>query len=187
VCGSAGHCLDTRQFVALYSTPLIPTICRMISRYAVAALAFAAVPEAASFVAAPLPMGRAARMGAVRSAATRPAVHSLRSTAAAAAGTGNVPGYGDLTNVQLSPMNGKALKDKEFPSVKEVKNAMPEGTWVRDDKVGSVHIIARYCITCPHLAFPLLSFHQTGCRFVPVHIQAAMRCGAGAAWGDMRA
>jgi len=80
-------------------------------------------------------MGRAARMGAVRSAATRPAVHSLRSTAAAAAGTGNVPGYGDLTNVQLSPMNGKALKDKEFPSVKEVKNAMPEGTWVRDDKI----------------------------------------------------
>lgn len=105
----------------------------MMSRsLAVAAFACAAMPEAAAFVGAPLPVGAAARMGGVRAAATRP-VQTLRATAAASPAV--VPGYGDLTNVQLSGLKGQALKDKEFPSVQEVKKAMPEGTWNRDDKV----------------------------------------------------
>ena len=107
----------------------------MLSRStAIAVVACTAAPQATAFVAAPLPV---ARLGAARSTATRPAVHALRATAAAGVNTasGVVPGYGDVTNVQLSGLNGKALKDKEFPSVAEVKKAMPEGTWVRDDKV----------------------------------------------------
>jgi len=104
----------------------------MLSRsVAVAALA-GALPEAAAFVGAPLPVGTAARMGAARSAATRP-FHSLRATAAASPAV--IPGYGDVSNVELSGLNGKALQDKEFPSVQAVKKAMPEGTWNRDDKI----------------------------------------------------
>ena len=106
---------------------------KMLSRsVAVAALA-GVLPEAAAFVGAPLPVGTAARMGAARSAATRP-FHSLRATAAASPAV--IPGYGDVSNVELSGLNGKALQDKEFPSVQAVKKAMPEGTWNRDDKVG---------------------------------------------------
>ena len=106
----------------------------MMSRsVAVAAFACTVMPEAAAFMGAPLPMGASARMGGARSAATRP-FQTLRATAAASPAV--IPGYGDLSNVQLSGLNGKALKDKEFPSVQAVKQAMPEGTWHRDDKVG---------------------------------------------------
>lgn len=125
----------------------------MLSRsMAMTVVACTAAPQATAFVAAPLPV---ARLGAARSTATRPAVHALRATAAAGVNTasGVVPGYGDLTNVQLSGLNGKALKDKEFPSIPAVKKAMPEGTWVRDDKVlrcacASVcqHVIVSMCI-----------------------------------------
>jgi len=111
----------------------------MLSRStAIAVVACTAAPQATAFVAAPLPV---ARLGAARSTATRPAVHALRATAAAGVNTasGVVPGYGDLTNVQLSGLNGKALKDKEFPSVAAVKKAMPEGTWVRDDKISLMY------------------------------------------------
>lgn len=105
----------------------------MMSRCAaVAAMACAVVPEAAAFMASPMPLGAAARMGAARSAATRP-LHALRATAAAPPSL--VTGYGDVSNIVLSGLNGKALKDKEFPSKREVEAIMPEGTWVRDDKV----------------------------------------------------
>jgi len=105
----------------------------MMSRsVAVAAMACAAMPEAAAFMGAPLPMGTAARMGAARSAAARP-LHALRATAAASPSL--VSGYGDVSNIVLSGLNGKALKDKEFPTKREVEAIMPEGTWVRDDKV----------------------------------------------------
>jgi len=100
------------------------------ARTTVALVACAAVlPEAASFM-APLPLG-AARMGS-RSAATR-SVQSLRATAAAAPHT--VEGYGDMSNIVLSGLKGVALKDKVFPTKREVEAIMPEGTWNRDDKV----------------------------------------------------
>jgi hypothetical protein len=104
----------------------------MYRSIAVAAMACAAMPEAAAFMASPLPMGSAARMGAARSVATRP-LHSLRATAAAQPSV--VSGYGDVSNIVLSGLNGIALKDKVFPTKKEVEAIMPEGTWVRDDKV----------------------------------------------------
>ena len=105
----------------------------MMSRCAaVAAMACAVMPEAAAFMASPLPLGAAAQIGAARRAATRP-LHALRATAAAPPSV--VTGYGDVSNIVLSGLNGKALKDKEFPSKREVEAIMPEGTWVRDDKV----------------------------------------------------
>ena len=113
--------------------------CVLMSRCAaVAALACAAMPEAAAFMASPLPLGAAARMGAARCAATRP-LHALRATAAAPPSV--VTGYGDVSNIVLSGLNGKALKDKEFPSKREVEAIMPEGTWVRDDKVRCSNIL----------------------------------------------
>jgi hypothetical protein len=96
------------------------------------------MPEAAAFMASPLPLGAAARMGAARCAATRP-LHALRATAAAPPSV--VTGYGDVSNIVLSGLNGKALKDKEFPSKREVEAIMPEGTWVRDDKVRCSNIL----------------------------------------------
>ena len=102
----------------------------MMSRCAaVAAMACAVMPEAAAFMASPLPLGAAAQIGAARRAATRP-LHALRATAAAPPSV--VTGYGDVSNIVLSGLNGKAFKDKEFPSKREVE---AEGTWVRDDKV----------------------------------------------------
>lgn len=101
------------------------------ARWTVALAACAAVlPEVAAFM-APLPLG-AARMGSRSAATTRP-VQSLRATAAAAPHT--VEGYGDMSNIVLSGLKGVALKDKVFPTKREVEAIMPEGTWNRDDKV----------------------------------------------------
>lgn len=97
----------------------------------VAALACAAMPQAAAFMGAPLPIG-SSRLGAARSVGTRP-VQSLRATAAAIPST--VDGYGDISNIVLSGLKGVALKDKVFPTKREVEAIMPEGTWKRDDKI----------------------------------------------------
>jgi hypothetical protein len=104
----------------------------MTRSVAAAALACAAMPEAAAFMGAPGMVS--ARMGAARRVATRP-LQSLRATAAAAPSTSVLAGYGDVSNIVLSGLNGMALKDKVFPTKREVEAIMPENTWVRDDKV----------------------------------------------------
>jgi hypothetical protein len=117
----------------------------MMSRtLAAAAFACAAMPEAAAFMGTNLPMG-AARMGAARSVASRP-MQSLRATAAAQPAV--VPGYGDVSNIELSGLNGMALKDKVFPTKREVEAIMPEGTWVRDDKVCCLFVCLSLFCAC---------------------------------------
>ena len=93
---------------------------------AILAWVYVIIPQAAAFLGAPLPMG--ARMGAAR----RPTC-PIQSPRAAA--TSTIGGCGDLSRVVLSGLKGLALKDKAFPTKREVEAVMPEGTWVRDDKV----------------------------------------------------
>jgi len=118
----------------------------MTRSVAAAALACAAMPEAAAFMGTPggSPMV-SARMGAARHVVTRP-LQSLRATAAAAPSTSVLAGYGDVSKIVLSGLNGMALKDKVFPTKREVEAIMPENTWVRDDKVLILCVFVCVCV-----------------------------------------
>lgn len=103
------------------------------------------VMDAALGFMTPMPVGSAARLAGPRmhSPAVRRAapvgLSGLRATASAT-NIGEADLYGDLTNVQLSGLNGKALKEKPFPNKKEVFSVMPADTWTRDTKVNPTFI-----------------------------------------------
>ena len=124
----------------------------MTRSVAAAALACAAMPEAAAFMGAPGAPMVSARMGAARRVATRP-LQSLRATAAAAPSTSVLAGYGDVSKIVLSGLNGMALKDKVFPTKREVEAIMPENTWVRDDKVLILCVCVCVCVCAMFLLF----------------------------------
>eukprot|EP00286_Rhodomonas_abbreviata_P005688 CAMPEP_0181315896 /NCGR_PEP_ID=MMETSP1101-20121128/15613_1 /TAXON_ID=46948 /ORGANISM="Rhodomonas abbreviata, Strain Caron Lab Isolate" /LENGTH=568 /DNA_ID=CAMNT_0023423121 /DNA_START=141 /DNA_END=1844 /DNA_ORIENTATION=+ len=120
---------------------------------ALATAAVCGVMDSAMAFMAPMPAGSAARMATshrMHSPAARRsapvALSSLRATAASI-DTGTPDLYGDLTGVQLSGLNGKALKEKEFPNKKEVFSVMPKNTWDRDDKISLMYAAISTALT----------------------------------------
>jgi hypothetical protein len=119
----------------------------MFARNAATAAVFcAAMAPAAAFMTSPLPAAGA------RLAATRPARVGLQRPMsvrvhATAAAMPNIADYGDVTNVQLSKLQGKALIDKEFPNKKQVFAALPKDTWVRDDKISLMYAAISVALT----------------------------------------
>mmetsp|Transcript_44824 Transcript_44824/g.105113 ORF Transcript_44824/g.105113 Transcript_44824/m.105113 type:complete len:470 (+) Transcript_44824:127-1536(+) len=110
------------------------------------------VMDAALGFMTPMPVGSAARLAGPRmhSPAVRRAapvgLSGLRATASAT-NIGEADLYGDLTNVQLSGLNGKALKEKPFPNKKEVFSVMPADTWTRDTKISLMYAAISTALT----------------------------------------
>mmetsp|Transcript_61883 Transcript_61883/g.147371 ORF Transcript_61883/g.147371 Transcript_61883/m.147371 type:complete len:462 (-) Transcript_61883:283-1668(-) len=118
----------------------------MFTRTAATAAVFCvAMAPAAAFMTAPLPAG--ARLAAARPARvglSRPMSVRVHATAAAMPALAD---YGDVTNVQLSTLQGKALIDKDFPNKKQVFDALPKNTWDRDDKISLMYAAISVALT----------------------------------------
>jgi hypothetical protein len=114
---------------------------------ATAAVFCAAMTPAAGFMTSPLAVGGpGARLAAARPARAAFAPMATRVKATAAASI-SVADYGDVSNVQLSGLKGKALIDKEFPTKKQVFDAMPANTWDRDDKLSLMYAAISTALT----------------------------------------